>query len=92
MPSYSGADNAKGVAAYKAGMPGVTVVPINSDRSIRSGGSIHCVTQTIPFTNNIKKSEKKNSPLQIESTTLKTEPQDFFEKMIINWDTLIGNN
>jgi agmatine deiminase len=92
MPSYSGAENVKGVAAYKAGMPGVNVVEINSDSSIRAGGSIHCVTQTIPFTNNIKKSEKKDSPIQIESTTLKTKPQDFFEKMIINWDALIGNN
>jgi len=29
-------------------MPGVTVVPVNSDDSITAGGSIHCTTQTIP--------------------------------------------
>lgn len=50
MPSYSGhsEDDAKAEEAYKQGMPGVTVVRVNSDDSITSGGSIHCVTQTIP--------------------------------------------
>lgn len=50
MPSYRGAstEEARAIAAYKEGMPGVNVVPVNSDSSIRSGGSIHCVTQTIP--------------------------------------------
>ena len=50
MPSYSGASQqeAAAVAAYREGMPGVTVVPVNSDSSITAGGSIHCVTQTIP--------------------------------------------
>lgn len=50
MPSYSGKtkENAEAKAAYEAGMPGVTVVSIASDESITAGGSIHCVTQTIP--------------------------------------------
>lgn len=50
MPSYSGRqkEEAQAIAAYKAGMPGVNVVPINSDDSITAGGSIHCTTQTIP--------------------------------------------
>jgi agmatine deiminase len=50
MPSYSGAaaEERQAADAYKAGMPGVTVVPVNSDASITAGGSIHCVTQTIP--------------------------------------------
>ena len=50
MPSYRGrqAEEQEAIAAYKAGMPGVKVVPVNSDSSIVSGGSIHCVTQTIP--------------------------------------------
>ncbi|HBA60555.1 MAG TPA: hypothetical protein DCZ92_07010 [Elusimicrobia bacterium] len=50
MPSYSGhaQDEAQAIAAYKAGMPNVTVVPVNSDDSITAGGSIHCVTQTLP--------------------------------------------
>jgi len=50
IPSYSGhpAEEAAAKAAYEAGMPGVTVVPVNSDESIMAGGSIHCVTQTIP--------------------------------------------
>ena len=50
MPSYSGHDteNAQAKAAYESGIPGVTVISINSDDSITSGGSIHCVTQTIP--------------------------------------------
>lgn len=50
IPSYSGhtQENAEAEAAYKAGMPGATVVQINTDGSITAGGSIHCVTQTIP--------------------------------------------
>ena len=50
MPSYRGrqAEEQEAIAAYKAGMPGVKVVPVNSDNSIVAGGSIHCVTQTIP--------------------------------------------
>ena len=50
MPSYSGhaGENALAEAAYEAGIPGVSVVPILSDSSIRAGGSVHCVTQTIP--------------------------------------------
>lgn len=50
MPAYSSnpAENSKAKAAYEQGMPGVTVVPVPSDESIGAGGSIHCVTQTIP--------------------------------------------
>ncbi|MEK7721921.1 MAG: agmatine deiminase family protein, partial [Elusimicrobiota bacterium] len=50
IPSYSGhaAEEAAAKAAYQAGISGVTVVPVNSDESITAGGSIHCVTQTIP--------------------------------------------
>lgn len=50
MPSYRGrqAEEQEAIAAYQAGIPGVKVVPVNSDSSIVAGGSIHCVTQTIP--------------------------------------------
>ena len=50
IPSYSGhpAEEAAARAAYQAGISGVTVVPVPSDESITAGGSIHCVTQTIP--------------------------------------------
>ncbi len=50
IPSYSGhaSEEAGAKAAYQAGIPGVTVVPVPSDDSITAGGSIHCVTQTIP--------------------------------------------
>ena len=50
MPSYRGrqAEEQEAIAAYESGMPGVKVVPVNSDNSIMAGGSIHCVTQTIP--------------------------------------------
>jgi agmatine deiminase len=50
IPSYSGhpREEAAARAAYEAGMPGVTVVPVVSDDSITAGGSIHCVTQAIP--------------------------------------------
>ena len=50
LPSYSGHPNEEAAAraAYESGIPGVTVVPVSSDDSITSGGSIHCVTQTIP--------------------------------------------
>ena len=50
IPSYSGheAEGDAAKAAYEAGMPGVTVVPVPSDDSITAGGSIHCTTQNIP--------------------------------------------
>ena len=48
IPSYSGKteEEAAAKAAYEAA--GFTVVPVNSDESITSGGSIHCTTQSIP--------------------------------------------
>jgi agmatine/peptidylarginine deiminase len=50
MPQYS--ENTEfekqAIEQYKKGIPGVLVVPINSDSSIVKGGSIHCVTQTVP--------------------------------------------
>ena len=47
IPSYSGsAEEANAKAAYESA--GYTVVPVPSDDSIVAGGSIHCVTQTIP--------------------------------------------
>ena len=50
LPSYSGHpdEEAAAKAAYEAGIPGVTVVQVPSNESIVDGGSIHCVTQTIP--------------------------------------------
>lgn len=90
MPSYSGADNAQGAAAYEAGMPGVTVIPINSDSSIRAGGSIHCVTQTIPAVSSYKKSERYIPFPKPQSKSSETNTEDFLKDMIINWDALIG--
>jgi agmatine/peptidylarginine deiminase len=51
IPSYSGRESEEllAIEAYKQGMPNITVVPVNSDQSIVSGGSIHCVTQTVPL-------------------------------------------
>ena len=48
MPSYTGkeTENAAGKAAYE--QAGLKVVPVTSDESIVSGGSIHCTTQVIP--------------------------------------------
>lgn len=47
IPSYSNSsEEAAARAAYEAA--GYTVVSVNTDDSIRAGGSIHCVTQTIP--------------------------------------------
>jgi agmatine deiminase len=48
IPSYSGhpAEEAAAKAAYE--QAGYSVVPVPSDDSIVAGGSIHCVTQTIP--------------------------------------------
>ncbi|MBN1355955.1 agmatine deiminase family protein [bacterium] len=50
IPEYSSFPslNTAAVSVYQAAMPGTTVVAINSDSSITSGGSIHCVTQLIP--------------------------------------------
>ncbi|MCG2726026.1 MAG: agmatine deiminase family protein [Elusimicrobia bacterium] len=89
MPSYSGynEENAQSEAAYKAGMPGITVIPINSSNSISAGGSIHCVTQTIPAVSNRKRAQKS---IPFPKPT-KTDPQNFLENMIINWDNLTRN-
>jgi len=47
IPSYSvSTEEANAKAAYE--QAGYTVVPVPSDDSIVAGGSIHCVTQTIP--------------------------------------------
>ncbi|OGR78152.1 MAG: hypothetical protein A2X32_01985 [Elusimicrobia bacterium GWC2_64_44] len=47
IPSYSvSTEEANAKAAYESA--GYTVVPVPSDDSIVAGGSIHCVTQTIP--------------------------------------------
>ncbi len=50
MPAYRGkdAENIAAAKAYESGMPGAKVRMIYSDNSIVAGGSIHCVTQTIP--------------------------------------------
>lgn len=67
MPSYSGhdKDNADAEKAYKEGMPGVTAVPVNSDESITAGGSIHCVTQTIPAYQGGKADEKSEETMDM---------------------------
>ncbi|OGR70270.1 MAG: hypothetical protein A2089_04655 [Elusimicrobia bacterium GWD2_63_28] len=47
IPSYSvSTEEGNAKAAYESA--GYTVVPVPSDDSIVAGGSIHCVTQTIP--------------------------------------------
>lgn len=50
MPGYAGYanDEREAIEAYRTGIPGVIVKVVNSDSSIHSGGSIHCVTQLIP--------------------------------------------
>ena len=50
MPSYENfaKEEKLAIQAYKTGLSNSIVVPINSDSSIVSGGSIHCVTQTVP--------------------------------------------
>lgn len=71
IPSYSSGDNAKAVAAYQQAMPGTRVVPVNSDQSITMGGSIHCVTQTLPTVASV-------TPPETEPTepTPPTEPSE----------------
>ncbi len=50
MPIYKGKDefNKKAKEAYRLGLPNHVIKEIYSDDSITSGGSIHCLTQTIP--------------------------------------------
>jgi agmatine/peptidylarginine deiminase len=50
VPSYQGrqADEQVVKRLYEQGMPGVNVRFVLSDESIVQGGSIHCVTQSIP--------------------------------------------
>ena len=71
MPSYRGhqAEEQEAIAAYQAGMPGVKVVPVNSDNSIVAGGSIHCVTQTIPvLPKNRSAGESEGKAVPVEFT------------------------
>jgi agmatine deiminase len=48
IPSYSGKPQEEEAAKAAYESAGYTVVPVNSDDSILSGGSIHCTTQSIP--------------------------------------------
>lgn len=50
VPSFRGNSNLneEALAAYQHALPDHNIELINSDQSIRAGGSIHCVTQTIP--------------------------------------------
>ncbi|HUU01492.1 MAG TPA: agmatine deiminase family protein [Myxococcota bacterium] len=49
IPSYSGADNQQARQVYQAALPGYSVVLVDSDASITSGGSVHCITKEIPL-------------------------------------------
>jgi len=86
MPSYAGheADDAKAEQAYKEGIPGVLVARVNSDDSIVSGGSIHCVTQTIPkyIAETNKISPLINNP-DGEAYGLAVKDQSFLENELI---------
>jgi agmatine/peptidylarginine deiminase len=48
IPSYSGRPQEEAAAKAAYEQAGLNVVPVPSDDSITAGGSIHCVTQTIP--------------------------------------------
>ncbi|HOX44303.1 MAG TPA: agmatine deiminase family protein [Myxococcota bacterium] len=48
VPSYSSGDNTLARQLYQQAMPGYTVVLLNSDSPVTSGGSIHCITKEIP--------------------------------------------
>jgi agmatine deiminase len=50
VPSYANKINEEVAVknAYQQGIPGIQVAFVSSDESITSGGSIHCVSQTIP--------------------------------------------
>ncbi|MCX7641111.1 MAG: agmatine deiminase family protein [Elusimicrobiales bacterium] len=58
MPVYSNfpQDNSLAKSVYES--VGLRVITINSDASISAGGSIHCITQTIPDIGKIIKREK----------------------------------
>lgn len=53
VPQFSNLqqENKEAIAAYKRALPNHKIIGINSDRSIRAGGSIHCVSQLIPKAN-----------------------------------------
>jgi len=79
MPSYSGRGNedAQAKAAYETGIDGVTVIPINSDDSITSGGSIHCVTQTIPALPSADKTAAFTPAPEFGAVSMTAEPDDY---------------
>lgn len=58
MPIYSNypESNLQARTVYES--VGLRVIPINSDSSIMAGGSIHCVTQTIPDIGRVIKNEE----------------------------------
>jgi len=81
IPSYGGhaQEEAAAKAAYEAGRPGVKVVPVPSDSSITAGGSIHCVTQTIPAMDGVKLSPAPAAasaagPVKFEAVELSAVP------------------
>ena len=87
MPAYSGheEENNKAEQAYRQADNSINVVKVYSDDSITSGGSIHCITQTIPkyvqknkiFTNDNE--SDINTDIYIQRSQTKTD--DLIEKL-----------
>lgn len=48
IPAYSKAANKMAENIYRYAMPGYRVVGVNTDDSIKAGGSVHCLAQHIP--------------------------------------------
>jgi hypothetical protein len=48
VPGYASGDDQAARQVYQAALPGHTVVTVNSDDSIWSGGAIHCVAKELP--------------------------------------------
>jgi len=48
IPSYADGNNLQAQQIYEAALPGYTIELVDSDASITSGGSIHCITKEIP--------------------------------------------
>jgi agmatine deiminase len=86
MPIYSKYSSSNIEAQKLYEQAGLKVITINSDNSITAGGSIHCVTQSIPDIGKILKREiKKDLSKELEKKDLTPD-----ESLIKNFESFLN--
>jgi hypothetical protein len=86
MPIYSKYSSSNIEAQKLYEQAGLKVITINSDNSITAGGSIHCVTQSIPDIGKILKREtQKDLSKELEKKDLTPD-----ESLIKNFESFVN--